>query len=53
MRIVGVSLLPALLVRLRRHKPTGGLFARCLPLCPYCSMGFFLDLFAGFFALAI
>ena len=53
MRIVGVSLLPALLVRLRRHQPTGELFARCLPLCPYCSMGFFFAVLAAFFALAI
>ena len=53
MRIVGVSLLPGLLIRRRVTNPTGGLFARCLPLCAYCSMGFFLELLAAFFAFAI
>jgi hypothetical protein len=29
------------------------LIARCLPLCAYCSMGFFLELPEMFFAFAI
>ena len=33
--------------------PTGGLFARFFPLCAYCSMGFFLEFVAAFFAFAI
>jgi hypothetical protein len=33
--------------------PTGGLFARCLLLCAYCSMGFFFELFLAFFGFAI
>jgi hypothetical protein len=29
------------------------MFDRCLPLCAYCSIGFFLDFVATFFALTI
>ncbi len=49
-RVVGVVFFPLSLSVAGVTNPTGGLFARFLPLCSYCSMGFFLValLFVGF-----